>query len=221
MATKMSPELRSKLIKSSYNTLIENSFLSDFIIDNDRTLYPDDIDRESFIRLKEIMNGIYHRVMSDDAKKNLLICSNHTGNGKTSWAIKILKEYFRQDSEKEYHPYPEDYHIGIFIPTTEFVLDSKEYNDKRRQHYWTRKEAIDSASLVVFDDIGSAEYSRSEYVVLLSVIDKMIFENRMCIFTSNFTEKNSASITRLGQRLADRIFDTSEIIELKGQGMRN
>lgn len=218
--SKISPELKEKLSKSAYDALIKNTLLSDYMLRTDAVLYPEDCDEDKYRRLNEIKDTIYDRTFEDNPKKNLLICSKKTGNGKTSWAIKILKEYCLQDSKHEYHPYESEYHKAIFIPTNKYVLASKEYNEHRGE-YFKMKDAIASASLIVFDDIGSAEYSRSEYTALLSAVEDCIFENKMCIFTSNFTKDDRITMDRLGMRLTTRIFDTSEKIELKGQGMRN
>ena len=217
----MTDAMKERLQKSAYQTLIEHSLLSDHILNTDTKLKPAKCDYDAFVRLKEIQDTIYNRAISTDEKKHLLICSRYTGNGKTSWAVKLLKAYCLQGSYHEYHAYEEDYHFAVFISTTKYVLCSKEYNEKRRKKFWQMQDAIENATLVVFDDVGSAEYSRAEYVALLDAIDTRIFENQMCIFTSNFTEKNELVINRLGQRLADRIFDTSEKIELQGIGVRN
>jgi DNA replication protein DnaC len=217
----MTDAMKERLQQSAYQTLIEHTLLSDHILNTNTELVPAKVDYDAFVRLKEIQDTIYNRAISTNERKHLLICSRYTGNGKTSWAVKLLKEYCLQDSYKEYHPYEEEYNFAVFIPTTKYVLCSKEYNEKRRKKYWQMQDAIETAALVVFDDIGSAEYSRAEYVALLDAVDTRIFENQMCIFTSNFIEKNDIVINRLGQRLADRIFDTSEIVELKGIGVRN
>ena len=220
MSAKMTPELRDRLSNSAYDVLIRHTLLSDYKLKHDDPLVPDEIDVLAYNSLVNIKNNIYDRTFEDNPKKNLLICSRHTGNGKTSWAIKILKEYCLQDSKKEYHPYDEEYHTAVFIPTNKYVLASKEYNEHRGE-YFAMKEAIESASLIVFDDIGSAEYSRAEYTALLSAVEDCIFENKMCIFTSNFTKDDRITMDRLGMRLTTRVFNTSEKIEFKGQGMRS
>lgn len=220
MSSKMTPELRAKLEKSAYDVLIRHTLLSDYKLRNDDALIPDEVDSHAYELLSDIKENIYDRTFEDNPKKNLLLCSRKTGNGKTSWAIKILKEYCLQDSKHEYHPYESEYHTAVFIPTNKYVLASKEYNEHRGE-YFKMKDAIASASFIVFDDIGSAEYSRAEYTSLLSAVDDCIFENKMCIFTSNFTKDDAVTMDRMGMRLTTRIFDTSEKIEFKGQGMRN
>ena len=110
--------------------------------------------------------------------------------------------------------------MPAFIQTTKFVLESKEYDNSRRKKYWEMLDMIEKSRVVVFDDIGAGEYSRSEYMALLSAIDDRVLKKKFCIFTSNFLDKDDIVIKRLGQRLADRVFDTSEKIILSGDGVR-
>lgn len=172
-------------------------------------------DITAFKRLNEIKEDIYNISEPNLAMKNLLICSNKTGNGKTSWAIKIL-QYFIFKSAQQY-PNEES---GFFVPVTEFVLASKEYDSSYRKKYWDMLNMIEKSRVVVFDDIGAGEYSRAEYMALLSAIEGRVFRKQYCIFTSNFTEKNDVIVKKLGERLADRVFETSEKIILNGDGVR-
>ena len=74
--------------------------------------------------------------------------------------------------------------------------------------------------LVIFDDIAVSGISQYDYNNLLMFIDNRILNGKNNIFTSNKTSKNSLEDT-IGSRLASRIWDTSQIIELKGKDRRN
>lgn len=174
-----------------------------------------DSDVRAYDRLVEIKNSIYDISEPNLDMKNLLICSNKTGNGKTSWAIKILQYFIFKSAQH----YPEEEN-GFFVPVTEFVLASKEYDSSYRKKYWDMLNMIEKSRVVVFDDIGAGEYSRAEYMSLLSAIEGRVFRKQYCIFTSNFTEKNDVVVKKLGERLADRVFETSEKIILNGDGVR-
>ena len=54
-------------------------------------LEPDDIDYDSFLHLSKIKDNIEEFV---NHGLNLYIASKNTGNGKTSWAIKLMLRYF-------------------------------------------------------------------------------------------------------------------------------
>lgn len=174
-----------------------------------------DSDVKAYNRLVEIKDNIMSISEPNLAMKNLLICSNKTGNGKTSWAIKILQYFIFKSAQK----YPDEEN-GFFVPVTEFVLASKEYDNSHRKKYWDMLNMIEKSRVVVFDDIGAGEYSRAEYMALLSAIEGRVFRKQYCIFTSNFTEKNDVIVKKLGERLADRVFETSEKIILNGDGVR-
>lgn len=57
------------------------------LIDSDGT------DRDEFIRLSQIQNDIVNYVTSGN---NLYIYSTQTGNGKTSWALRLAQTYLNK-----------------------------------------------------------------------------------------------------------------------------
>ena len=75
-----------------YDTYIKNSRLPIRYL-RDIPLTPSLADEQVFIDLSEIKSNIKSFV---DDGKNLLICSNNCGNGKTTMATKILKEYIKE-----------------------------------------------------------------------------------------------------------------------------
>jgi DNA replication protein DnaC len=82
------------------------------------------------------------------------------------------------------------------------------------------RDTADKADITVWDDIGAAEYTRYDYINLLVPIERRILAGKFNIFTTNFTAFNDVLIDRLGDRLATRIWGTSDVIELRGLGMR-
>ena len=177
-------------------------------------------DAQAYKRLDDIKKNIIEYSEPRIDMKNLLICSDKTGNGKTSWALKIL-QYFAFKSAQQLYYQNESACWCYFVPVTDFVLASKEYDGKHRKKYWDMQEMIEKSRIVVFDDVGAGEYSRAEYMALLSAIDGRVFRKQFCIFTSNFVDKNEKIIQKLGERLSDRIYDTSEKIILNGEGVRH
>lgn len=179
-------------------------------------LVPDDEDYSKFERLAEIGSNI---VQYMDEGKNLVICSKHTGNGKTSWAIKLLQKYLVTIAGESYLDPENGIVHSCFVPTTQFIYDAKDFNGPYRDRYYKLSEAADKAEFVVWDDIGAAEYTKYDYTTLLVSIDRRVFSGKFNLFTTNLTTKKDM-IKKLGERLADRIWDTSEIIEFKGKGVR-
>ena len=183
-------------------------------------LKPDEIDLDAFRRLANIGNNIYDYVYPEKGEyKNILICSKNAGNGKTTWAIKLLQKYFVEITNVSYLDPENGIMHGCFVPTTQFIHDAKDFNGPYRDRYYKLSDVADKAEFTVFDDIGAADYTKYDYTTLLVSIDRRVFAKKFCIFTTNLISKEEM-IRKVGERLADRIWDTSEIIEFKGQGVR-
>jgi hypothetical protein len=115
----------------------------------DIKLIPSKVDENTFIGLNDIKNNINDFV---DNGQNLLICSNQVGNGKTTWATKMLKEYIKNMSNvKVSNNCP-----GLFINVTSFLNEKKLAitDDNLRMKIQSIEPNIISANLVVFDDVG-------------------------------------------------------------------
>lgn len=181
-------------------------------------LRPDSEDYDSFKKLAKIGSDIENYIVSED-RKNIVLCSKHTGNGKTSWAIKLMQKYLIAIAGESYLDPENGVNHSCFVPTTQFIYDAKDFNGPYRDRYYKLAEAADKAEFVVWDDIGAAEYTKYDYTTLLVSIDRRVFANKFNIFTTNLTTKQ-AMVKKLGERLADRIWDTSEIVEFKGKGVR-
>lgn len=171
-------------------------------------LYPAECDLEAFRTLNEIKKNIVEFV---EKGSNLLIASRYTGNGKTSWAIKILLKYldciwagngFRQRA------------LFIHVPT--LLAKLKDFNDPNLQQL---KDSIMKVDLVVWDDIASTGISNYDYNNLLVLIDNRLLENKANIYTSNVIDKNKFN-ELVGAKLTSRVYTSSKIIEFKGEDRR-
>ena len=89
-------------------------------------LIPQRVDIEAFNKLADIRESIVEFV---DGGENLYICGSNPGNGKTSWAIKMLQTYFHYVAEGNLWNVK-----GMFVsvpsllfsPFSSFLLCSKE-----------------------------------------------------------------------------------------------
>ena len=171
-------------------------------------LTEDKVDERAFNRLTDIRKNIVDFV---EDGKNLYLCSKWTGNGKTSWAIKMLHTYFHYTAVGNY-----DNLKGMFISTSELLLQLKDFNNPVSKTYLDNLKNVD---LVVWDDIAVSGMSNYDFTQLYTIIDKRILAEKSNIFTSNQpTVEGFADL--MGNRLASRIYYTSEIVELKGKDMR-
>lgn len=166
------------------------------------------VDRKAYKRLSEIRKDITEFV---DNHENLYICSEQPGNGKTSWAIRMLHTYFHQRAIGNYENL-----LGMFVNTTDLLLRLKDFNNPLPRKYLDNLENVD---LVIFDDIAVSGISQYDYTQLFNIINKRMMAEKSNIFTSNITEYEQLE-ELFGPRLASRVYNNSEIIELKGVDMR-
>ena len=187
------------------NYLMENSWLPK----NKQTVPPKlkpttDNDRTMFLRLNQIKDVIRGFVVTG---KNLYITSNYTGNGKTTWAIKLLLKYFEKVWDGNGLKVR-----GIFAHVPTLVLKLKNFDNKISTKDY---EALKECDLVVWDDIALTSLTAYDYTQLTALIDYRMLSGKSNIYTSNVP--NFADLEELiGNRLASRIYNASEIIEFDG-----
>lgn len=166
------------------------------------------VDKPAFKRLSNIRKNIVDFV---DNHNNLYICSKNVGNGKTSWAIKMLQTYFHYTAEGNYENLK-----GMFVSTTDLLLKLKDFNNPLSKKY---KDNLESVDLVIWDDIAVNGISQYDFTQLYNIINNRLLAKKSNIFTSNQTTLEG--LTKIiGSRLASRIYNTSEIIEFKGGDLR-
>jgi len=173
-------------------------------------LTADDCDFDAFVRLADIKTDIVDFV---NTGKNLYIYSPHTGNGKTSWSLKMLMNYFDKiwagNGLKA---------RGLFIYVPEFLARCKDFKTYDEQ-FENLKKLIPEVDLVVWDDIGSTMISNYDLSQMLMFIDRRILEEKSNIYTGNLGEAELKQV--FGDRLASRVWKASEVVTLQGKDMRN
>lgn len=172
-------------------------------------LKPSAIDIDAFNLLADIKSNIQQFV---ERGCNLFIGSLHTGNGKTSWAIKLMLRYF--DSVWAGNGLRVR---GLFIHVPTILNQLKDFNNPLDVSFI---ELLKTCDLVIFDDIAGTELSKYDYNQLLPIIEARIEGNKSCIFTSNCIDINSLS-QMVGFKLSSRILgNKTTLIILKGADYR-
>ena len=167
-------------------------------------------DYEQFIRLAEIKNDIVEWVNEGN---NLYIFSPTCGNGKTTWAIKLMSKYF--DSIWCGNAYD---CRGLFVRCSQLFVRAKRNIDRKDPTWNEYIETLKTCDLVVWDDIGEFEMSLFEQQLLIELIDERMYSGKANIYTSNVIDEVLEN--NVGKRLASRIQNNSEIIEFVGQDRR-
>lgn len=176
-----------------------------------QTLSAPRCDYDAFCRLSELKSTIDEFV---DCGKNLYITSESTGNGKTTWAIKLMLKYF--DIIWAGNGFTER---GLFIHVPTFLLKCKDFNN-RDLTFEHIKEILPTVDLVIWDDIASTELSAYDYSQLLMYLDMRISNNKSNIFTGNITSRDTMQ-KALASKLTSRIWSNStEIITFRGGDRR-
>lgn len=168
-------------------------------------------DKEAFMRLAGIKANIVEFV---ECGENLYIASDNTGNGKTSWAIKLMLKYFDSIwAGNGFRP------RALFIHVPTFLLKCKDFNNKD-EAFDTMRNLLPTIDLVVWDDIASTDVSAYDYSQLLMYIDTRLINGLSNIFTGNYQDRSRLE-KRVGMKLASRIWsDTTEVVIFKGGDMR-
>ena len=167
-----------------------------------------EVDYNQFIQLTDIKNNIASFV---DGGSNLYICSKETGNGKTSWAIKILLKYFNDIWAGN------GFRIrGYFIHVPGMLTTLKDFGNAYMTDF---RDTLGKVDLLVWDDIAATKMSDYDLGQLTVILDARINEGKSNIFTSNITEISELQKI-LGDRLTSRIWNCSRIIEFKGKDRR-
>lgn len=167
-------------------------------------------DKDAFIRLRDIKDSIEPWTKSGNS---LYIFSDTCGNGKTSWAIKLMLSYFNEVWAGNGFR-----RRGIFISVPEFMDRSREIINNRDEEFVKLRQDIIDCDLVIWDDITSTKLTDFNHSILLNFIDARVLANKSNIFTGNVDY--SGLYKSLGNRLASRIWNASEVIQFVDQDKR-
>jgi DNA replication protein DnaC len=148
-----------------------------------------------------------------EAGNNLYIYSENCGNGKTTWAIRLMYSYF----DKIWHKSCFDCK-ALFVSVPKFLYNCKRSISQDVKGFEELCNRISEVDLVIWDDIGEMKASDYEHQILFQYIDDRINSKKSNIYTSN---KNKGQLEDvLGVRLASRIYNCSECIEFLEEDKR-
>ena len=201
-----------------------NEFLRDLYIKNSRlplryiekiNLRPSTSDLNSFKKLKSIEDNIELFVKKHE---NLLISSNTVGNGKTSWACRLIMSYINNYACKYVF---KDNTPVLFVNVPEFLMKKKMAisNPSIAEEIDNIEKSIFSSSIVVFDDIATKTASDYDKELLYIYINSRTNNLKTNIYTTNVSQNELEN--ELGERIADRIIGYSICIELTGSSRRD
>lgn len=148
-----------------------------------------------------------------EAGNNLYIYSENCGNGKTTWAIRLMYSYF----DKIWHKSCFDCK-ALFVSVPKFLYNCKRSISQDVKGFEELCNLISDVDLVIWDDIGEMKASDYEHQILFQYIDDRINSKKSNIYTSNKNKEQLEDV--LGVRLASRIYNCSECIEFVEEDKR-
>lgn len=173
-------------------------------------LTPSKQDVKSFITLKEIKDDIVNFV---EGGESVYIYSDNFGNGKTTWAIKLMQKFF------------DDIWAGngfrcrgIFIHVPTFLTKIKEGISRKDEDFETLKSRLMTVDLVIWDDIAATKLGDFDHANLLTYIDQRKLNQLSNIYTGNLPHEELQDA--LGNRLSSRVWNDSTPVKFVGADRR-
>lgn len=173
-------------------------------------LTPENIDYSKFLLLADIKDDIVSFVNRGD---NLYITSKFTGNGKTSWAIKLMLRYFGEIWSGNGFKVR-----GVFINVPMFLTQLKANIADNSVDFNKMVKSLYEVDLVIWDDIASSALTPYEHSQLLAYIDHRVLSGKSNIFTGNIPERKDLE-SAIGVRLASRVLEGT-VVEFEGRDRR-
>lgn len=167
-------------------------------------------DIKTWNALDAIRNDIVQRV---DDGLILTIISANVGNGKTSWAIRLLQRYLAETAingkiEKK----------GYFINYASLVTKLSSFEEHKTDSYKEMMNYLKNSHLLVIDELGSAKLNSVSYPLLYDIINYRNEQNLSTIYTTNYTL--DVLELELQERLFSRIIDCCELAEFFSSNVR-
>lgn len=173
-------------------------------------LTPPEEDRQAFAFLTKYAQDMKQNVQNG---KNIVLYSSNTGNGKTSWAIKLMINYFNQIWNGNGFRTR-----GIFVHVPTYIADKKNSISDGSSSISELERDMRLADLIVLDDLGTNKMTEYDISLLTSLIDSRIINGKSMIVTTNCNKQELTNI--LGARIADRIYNTSVTVTFKSKSKR-
>lgn len=172
-------------------------------------LIPDDCDVDAFLTLAGIRDDI---VDFTECGNSLYIYSTTCGNGKTTWSIKLLLQYFNEKWAGNCFT-----KRGIFINVPTFLYKCKDVISHPDSEFESMKQDLFNVDIVVWDDIAASNISNYDFTTLLAILDYRVLNEMSNIYTSNIVPSDLERY--LGTKLSSRINEGIKVC-LKGGDKR-
>ena len=172
----------------------------------------DESDCENFDYLATVEKNVTNFV---DSGGNLYIHSSITGNGKTSWALRLIQAYFNNI----WYGASIDECRALFINVPRYLLAIKDNISQKSDYVAYIKSVVLKADIVIWDEVGTKGLTQFEHENILNLINARIDMGKANIYTSNLNDEELHQV--VGDRLYSRIVLLSDEVELLGADKRS
>lgn len=146
--------------------------------------------------------------------KSIVITSPIVGNGKTSWAIRLLQRYIAETALD-----------GRLVDRAVFCVSSSMleiFGDfgyfETSIEFFDYLNRLKKCDLLVIDEIGSGRITQVSYNHFYDLVNYRVDNNLATIYTTNYNDEQIKDA--LGERLYSRIYDMSTVIEFSASNVR-
>lgn len=194
-----------------------DSDIPDTLMFSDIQLRPEpgnDKDKQAFVKLRQIQDNIDEFV---EKGLNLFIGGRVTGTGKTSWGIKLLKQYIYNNPDF-INPTVVYVSVPEFISYLSRVRYDKSYTDELNNYI----NKLKRCDLLLFDDIGFKPFDDYTQEVMYNITNYRANckQYSSTIYTSNKMGEDLLKIVG-GELLYSRIYTNCRFkISLEGHDRR-
>lgn len=171
-------------------------------------------DLEAFTTLDNYKNDVLSMV---DEGRGLYIWGKSTGNGKTSWACKIMSYFFRKIA---FNTGLENEGLYIFLPT--FLEDLRDNYDNKDPEFDEILRMIKTCRLLIIDDIGAERVTDWVRERMVSIINTRELHERnltSCIATKEVVDEDATlkavEAGELPQEVLADALKVTEVVMLK------
>ena len=160
-------------------------------------------DKEAYAFLHHVNDNIVKYVKEGN---NRLIFSDEFGNGKTTWAMKLLTKYIDQIWNGN------RFRIRAYYINVSKLYEIFRENIGIQTDEWTTlKNLLITVDLLVLDDIALTNVEDRFYNLLYNIIDDRYQNMKSTIYTSNIVPEDI--MLRLGRRIYSRVVNGSDVVE--------
>lgn len=169
------------------------------------------VDGQLWNFLEEYRNDVVNKVHSGN---NLVITSPIVGNGKTSWAIRLLQRYIAETAldgdlgDK-----------GVFCVCSNMLEIFGDFGYFETSiEFFDYLNRLKNCKLLVIDEIGSGRITPVSYNHFYDLINYRVDNGLTTIYTTNYSDERIQEV--LGERLYSRIYHTATVLEFRADNVR-